>query len=73
MKVCWQITGNSKDAWAQANPLTVEQEKSATERDHYLHPEVLGNSREQSIARLYHPDPEVLRRSVKEHQQTRED
>ena len=74
MKVCWQITGSRKDAWAQANPLIVEQEKSATERDHYLHPEVHGHSREQSIARLYHPDPVVLRRSVEEQQQkTRED
>jgi hypothetical protein len=73
MKVCWQITGSRKDAWAQANPFSVEQEKSATERDHYLHPEVHGHSREQSIARLYHPDPEVLRRSVKGQQQTRED
>lgn len=74
MKVCWQITGSRKDAWAQAHPLIVEQEKSATERDHYLHPEVHGHSQEQSIARLYHPDPQVLRRSVKEQQQkTRED
>lgn len=73
MKVCWQVTGSRKDAWAQAHPLIIEQEKSATERDHYLHPEVHGHSREQSIARLYHPDPEVLRRSVKEQQKTTED
>jgi len=73
MKVCWQVTGNRKDAYAQANPLVVEQEKPAPERGHYLHPEVHGHSREQSIAWLYHPDPEVLRRSVEEQQKTRED
>jgi hypothetical protein len=66
MKVCWQVTGSRKDAWAQANPLIVEQEKPAPERDHYLHPEVHGHSQEQSIARLYHPDPEVVRRSMEE-------
>lgn len=64
MKVCWQVTGSRKDAWAQANPLIVEQEKSATERGRYLHPEVYGLSREQSIAWLHHP--EGLRRAVEE-------
>jgi hypothetical protein len=72
MKVCWQVTGNRKDAYAQANPLVVEQEKSAPERGRYLHPEVYGHSQEQSIAWLHHP--EALRRSLEEQQQkTRKD
>jgi len=72
MKVCWQITGSRKDAYAQANPIVVEQEKSATERGRYLHPEVYGHSQEQSIAWLHLP--EALRRSLEEQQQkTRED
>jgi hypothetical protein len=71
MKVCWQVTGSRKDPWAQANPLTVEQEKSDAERDHYLHPELYGRSREQSIAWVHHP--EVLHRSTEEQQKTRED
>jgi hypothetical protein len=71
MKVCWQVTGNRKDAYAQANPLVVEQEKSATERGRYMHPEVHGHSREQSIAWVHHP--EVPRRDVEERQKTRED
>jgi hypothetical protein len=72
MKVCWQITGSRKDAWAQANPLIVEQEKSAPERGRYRHPEVHGHSQEQSIARIHRP--EVLRRVVEEQQQkARED
>lgn len=50
MKVCWMVTGNRKDPWAQANQLVVEQEKSVAERDHYLHPEVYGQALEKSIA-----------------------
>ncbi len=71
MKVCWQVTGSRKDAWAQANPLVVEQEKLATERDHYLHPELYGHSREQSIAWVHHP--EILRRAMEEQQKAKED
>ncbi len=71
IKVSWQVTGSRKDAWAQANPLVIEQEKSALERDHYLHPEVYGYSQEQSIARVHHA--EVQRRAVEEQQKTRED
>jgi hypothetical protein len=64
MKVCWQVTGNRKDAYAQANPLVVEQEKSDPERGRYLHPEVYGHSQEQSIPWLHLP--EALRRSLEE-------
>jgi hypothetical protein len=28
-KVCWQVTGRRRDAWARANPLSVEQLKSS--------------------------------------------
>ena len=66
MKVCWLVTGSRKDAWAQANPLLVEEEKSARERDHYLHPEVYGHTLEKSIISVHHP--EVLRRLVEEQQ-----
>jgi hypothetical protein len=54
MKVCWLVTGNRKDPWAQTNPLVVEQEKSVAERDHYLHPEAYGHSLEKSIAQVHH-------------------
>ena len=32
MKVSWQVTGIRKDAWAQAHPLSVEEEKPENER-----------------------------------------
>ena len=66
MKVCWQVTGNRKDGYAQANPLVVEQEKPTPERGHYLHPEVFGYTQEQSIAWVHHPA--VPRRAMEEQQ-----
>jgi hypothetical protein len=31
-RVCWQVTGTRKDAWALANPIVVEREKPKSER-----------------------------------------
>jgi hypothetical protein len=33
-RVCWQITGSRKDAWAIANPLIVERDKRRVEEGH---------------------------------------
>lgn len=55
MKVSWQVTGVRKDPWALANPLKVEQKKSAGERGHFLHPELHGKASARSIAALRHP------------------
>jgi trimeric autotransporter adhesin len=43
MKVSWQLTGIRDDAWAQANPLAVEQEKPDDEKGFFLSPEVFGH------------------------------
>jgi hypothetical protein len=40
VKVCWQVTGVRRDAWADANPIAVEEDKSEAERGKYLHPEL---------------------------------
>ena len=42
VKVCWQVTGVRKDAWAEANRLPVEETKPKAERGRYLHPELFG-------------------------------
>ena len=42
VKVCWQVTGVRKDAWAEANRIAVEEAKPKTERGRYLHPELYG-------------------------------
>jgi hypothetical protein len=40
VKVSWQVTGIRKDAWAVANRIPVEAEKTADEKGHYLHPDL---------------------------------
>ncbi len=48
--VDWLVTGVRQDAWARANPLSVEAEKSTDERDRYLHPEPAGQPAESALA-----------------------
>ncbi len=60
MKVSWQVTGIRKDAWAQANPLNVEADKTAGEQDYYRHPEAHNQSTERGIGWVQHP--EIMRR-----------
>ena len=52
VKVCWQVTGVRKDAWAEANRIPVEETKPKAERGRYLHPEVFGKR-----AGAIHPVP----------------
>jgi hypothetical protein len=49
MKVCWQLTGTRKDAWAAANPFEVEQEKPQKERGRYLQPDLYDAPAEQRV------------------------
>jgi hypothetical protein len=59
MKVSWQVTGIRKDAWANANQILVEEEKSAEERGYYLHPEVCGQPEDRSVE--WASNPELMR------------
>jgi len=52
VKVCWQVTGVRKDAWAEANRIPVEERKPKAERGRYLHPELFGKK-----AGAVHPAP----------------
>lgn len=52
VKVCWQVTGVRKDAWAEANRVTPEHRKPDGERGTYLHPELFGRK-----AVALHPAP----------------
>jgi hypothetical protein len=49
MKVSWQVTGVRHDAFAQANPLVAEVDKSANERGYYLNPALYGQPGEKQI------------------------
>ena len=42
LRVSWMVTGVRQDAWANANRVRVEQEKSLAERGTYIHPELFG-------------------------------
>lgn len=48
-EVCWQVTGIRRDAYANAYPLVVEEEKPAAERGYYRHPEVHNQPEEKGI------------------------
>jgi hypothetical protein len=49
VKVSWQVTGVRQDAYAEANRIQVEEDKSASERGHYLHPELFGATEKEAI------------------------
>jgi hypothetical protein len=48
-KVSWQVTGVRHDAYANAHPVTVEEEKAAGEIGSYLHPELFGQPQSRRI------------------------
>lgn len=41
-EVSWQVTGVRQDAWANANRIQVEEEKTPEEKGKFLHPQSLG-------------------------------
>lgn len=49
VEVSWQVTGIRHDAWAEAHRIPVEVEKGASEKGHYLHPELFGRAGEAAI------------------------
>lgn len=50
LEVSWQVTGVRKDAYAQANPLVVEEAKKGFARGKYLHPELFGGDDRDAIS-----------------------
>ncbi len=48
-KVSWQVTGVRQDAYANVHRIQVEEEKPATERGTYLHPEAFGKGTHQGV------------------------
>jgi len=49
VKVSWQVTGIRQDAFANANRIPVEQDKSEDQRGRYLHPKAFGVSTQLGI------------------------
>jgi hypothetical protein len=48
-KVSWQVTGIRQDAFAKANPIVVEEDKTPEEKGSYLHPEAFGQPQKQRV------------------------
>src|SRR5262249_1427686 len=54
-KVSWQVTGMRQDPWAENHRIPVEQDKTAEEREFYIHPELYGAPEEKSVSWAHHP------------------
>jgi hypothetical protein len=48
-RVSWQLTGIRHDAYANAHRIAVEEDKPASERGYYLHPEAIGEPATKSV------------------------
>jgi hypothetical protein len=48
-RVSWQVTGIRRDAFADAHRIAIEEDKPATERGHYLYPELYGQPADTRI------------------------
>jgi hypothetical protein len=60
--VCWLILGARADPWAEANPIEVEGEKPAAERNLFLHPELYSQPVTRGLLHSQYPggfDPET--------------
>jgi hypothetical protein len=51
IEVSWQVTGIRHDAFADANRISVEEDKPEAERGRYLHAEAFGQPPELAIGR----------------------
>ena len=74
VKVSWQVTGIRQDAWANKNRIKVEEDKSETERGHYLTPEAFGKAEERGVQWANQPEfiREIKQRRLEAEQQARQ-
>ena len=56
VKVSWQVTGVRHDAWAQAHPLVVEEQKQQNARGFFIHPELYRAPKERGVEYALHPE-----------------
>ena len=65
IKVSWQVTGIRRDAYANAHPMRVVENKIGKERGAYLYPELFGKPKEKGIGYVRHSEPK-RGKSIKE-------
>ena len=56
VKVSWEVTGIRQDPWANAHRIPVEEDKDASERGHYIHPELYNHPKEDAVIYVRHPE-----------------
>ena len=56
VEVSWQVTGIRQDAYMNAHPMVVEQDKPANERGTFIHPELFGQPEEKSLSWKQNPE-----------------
>lgn len=64
VKVSSQVTGIRQDAWANAHPIPVEEDKPEKERGSYLHPDLYKQPHEKSVELARHPSAHKLTAST---------
>jgi hypothetical protein len=65
VEVSWQVTGIRQDAFAQANPIVVEESKPAEEQGLYLFPAGFGASEEKQIGHSRPATPHSCQKKTK--------
>jgi len=65
MEVSWQVTGIRQDAYARANRILVEEDKTAEERGYYLHPTAYGLPEEKGIETVHNIGHSKIRQVAK--------
>jgi hypothetical protein len=58
LRVCWQVTGARKDAWAQQHPFRVERRKRRRDQGKYLDPALHGKPKSDAL----YPPPRSVKR-----------
>jgi hypothetical protein len=53
LKVSWQVTGIRQDAWAKANRVLAEEDKTGDDHGRYLHPKEHGQSEDRGIGHTH--------------------
>jgi hypothetical protein len=70
VEVSWQVTGVRQDAYAQAHPIKVEEEKPERERGHYLYPKLHGQPEALSVE--WARSPELMRQMKQRREQAQQ-
>jgi trimeric autotransporter adhesin len=60
VEVSWQVTGIRQDAFANADRIPVEEDKPASERGYYLHPEAFGQPASKGVSAANNPAPPAI-------------